>query len=621
MSTRVKRWKRTAALALCVLAALGVCQNAVAAPVQEEGNGSGVFSGEDVPGNGSSDVGDLNGEMLSGTASDITISGVKVNGAKAGGNVEISFTATGNKNRKKKYEVERIERVYPVLNEGFPFAMEDEAYRVTAGSGNSVHCTYRFRAKDTLETGYYLAGFTVVYSRRSTDGSTTAYDSEYYVNKDVSVKLKGKTSGGSASSENPAQENPSADGDISLKMSGTPHGSYGGKCRVAFTAYSSKYKITDVVPAIGEGFPFESTSDAYRVTHSRGTKKLKCRYAFRVKKDAADGYQAITFKITYLKGKTPVTADKTVNVRLKGKKQETPGGANDKKSTPRVMVTGYDTDVEKITPNSKFNLKLHIKNNASQAVKNIKFTLSTANGEFLPVSGASTAYVERIGAKGTVTISFKMKASASLGSRSYPMTIKAEYEDGKANAFDSQDNVSIPVTLKDRISLTEMTPPDVLSVGGEGDLAFSINNMGAGTLNNVTVQCKGDGIDSEETFVGNIAAGASGYANVPLTGVEATPEDSDGECTIVISYENSAGESSTYEEKVAVFVEDDMDETMDSEEDMELMEGEEEGGGISPLYIVIPAVVVLIIAGIIIHHILKKKRLKKEEELIDDELL
>ena len=110
---------------------------------------------------------------------------------------------------------------------------------------------------------------------------------------------------------------------------------------------------------------------------------------------------------------------------------------------------------------------------------------------------------------------------------------------------------------------------------------------------------------------------------MPLTGVEATPEDSDGECTIVISYENSAGDSNTYEEKVPIFVEDDMDEGMDSEEDMEIMEGEEgdRSGGISLLFIVIPAVVVLIIAAVVVHHIWKKKRLKKEEELIDDELL
>ena len=147
MSTRMKKWRKTAALVLCVLAVFGIYHSAAAAPVQEEGNGSGTISSEDMPGNGGADEGEQNGEMLAGASSDISISGVKVNGAKAGGRVEISFTAAGNKNRKKNYEVERIERVYPVLNEGFPFAMEDEAYRVTTGSGNSVHCSYRFRAQ------------------------------------------------------------------------------------------------------------------------------------------------------------------------------------------------------------------------------------------------------------------------------------------------------------------------------------------------------------------------------------------------------------------------------------------------------------------------------------------
>ena len=116
MSTRVKKWKRTVVLMLCVLTVLGMCQNVVAAPVRVEGNGSGTVSGDVIgPGNGSSDLGELSGEMLSGVSSDISISGVRVSGTKAGGNVEISFTATGNRNRKKKYEVERIERIYPCL--------------------------------------------------------------------------------------------------------------------------------------------------------------------------------------------------------------------------------------------------------------------------------------------------------------------------------------------------------------------------------------------------------------------------------------------------------------------------------------------------------------------------
>lgn len=615
----MKIWKKAIIWTLCVLFLVGICHNADAVQAAEEGSVSGNASaGEAGSGSYGMDGEGSNSELFQGIPSDITISNVKVTGSKAGGKVSVSFTATGNRNSKKHYEVDSVERVYPVLNESFPFVMNDEAYRVTGGNGNSVQCSYTFTAKDNLDTGYYLAGFTVVYSRRSIDGRTVAYDSEYCVNKSISIKLTAKKKNSPSSTAEAAAQ----DEDVSLKMGSTPYGSYGGNCTVAFTAYSSSYKITSVVPVIGENFPFESTSDAYKVTRSRGSSSLTCRYHFRVKEDVATGYQGVAFKITYKKGNSTATVNKTVNIQLAGKKKADTA-AKGKKSTPRVMVTGYTTDVKKITPNSKFNLRLRIKNNAGKTVKNLKFTLSTANGEFLPVSGASTAFIDSIGAKGTVEISFLMKAGASLGARSYPVTVKAEYEDDKADSFESQDNVSIPVTLKDRISLTEVTPPDMLSVGSDADLSFSINNMGAGTLNNVTVFCKGEGIDCEEAFVGNISPGASGYADVSLTGTDVTPEDSEGKCSIIIKYENSSGESKKYVEKVNIYVMEDTGESGGLEDmGMEDMSGEMGNKGGVPIAVkIIAVVIVLAVAAAVTRHILKKKRLQKEEELIDDELL
>lgn len=603
----MKKKKLLAALCCCLLSGMitgqEICRIQAADTTYTEGAAGNTASGQEGEETSAS-------EMLNGNTSDISFSGISVSGSKAGGTVKISFTVTGNKNNKKHYAVDKIERVYPVLDDSFPFVMTDEAYRVTEGNGSSVSCSYSFKAKDNLETAYYMAGFTVVYSRKATDGKTTAYDNEYSVNKSINVKLTAKP----ISTPKPEKEETSKDADISLKMNGTPYGVYGGGCAVAFTACSSKYNITSVVPVIDNNFPFESTSDAYKVIRSGGTRSLPCRYAFRVKKNVASGYQGVTFRITYVKNKQTVTADKTINVELKGKKQ---GEKDGKKSTPRVMVAGYTTNVKRIMPNSRFLLTLQIKNNASQTVRNIKFTLSTENGEFLPVSGASTAYLDSIAAKSTASISFEMKAGAGLGSKSYPITVKAEYEDGSAASYNSEDNVSIPVTLKDRISLTEIMPPDMLSVDGSGDLSFSINNKGAGSLNNVTVFCRGEDFTCEEAFVGNIAAGSTGYANVTLTGTQITGEDSDGECTIVVKYENAAGESRKYTEKTNVYVSEDMG---DMGEQVEEMTGEEKTG--LPLAakagIVIAALVIVVL---VVRHVFKKRRLKKEEELMEDELL
>lgn len=595
-----------AALCFCMLGGVLFGQNMT----------RGVRAEENIPSDGSqAGSGQYNeegsaGEMLNGNPSDISLSSVSVSGSKAGGKVKIAFTATGNKNSKKHYEVERIERIYPVLNENFPFVMNDEAYRVTSGNGNSVSCSYTFTAKDNLETAYYLAGFAVVYSRRAVDGKTTTYESEYSITKNVNVKITAKPK----STPKPEKEEKPKDSDISLKMGNTPYGVYGGSCNVAFTVYSSQYKITSVVPVIDNNFPFESTTDAYKVIRSSGVKSLACRYGFRVKSNVSTGYQGVAFRITYVKNGQTLSEDKTINVELQGKKKETE--QKGKRSTPRVMVAGYTTDVKKIMPNSKFALNLQIQNNASLSVRNVKITLSTENGEFLPISGASAAYVDRIGAKSSVNISFRMKASASLGSKSYSIKVKSEYEDDKANSYDAEDNVSIPVTRQEKISLTDVTPPDMLSMGSAADMSFSINNMGGDSLNNVSVQCRGKGISCEKTFVGNIAAGATGYANVTLTGEEVTPEGSDGECRIIITYENAVGENKKYVEKTNVYVTEEMNDIGTEEE------GEEETTSKkSTPTIVIGIIVILIIIIAVIRHILKKRRLKREEELMDDELL
>ena len=609
----MNRWKKYLLGGLCgvLIASMvgGTGSLTVRAEEEVTGGGSGTTTGTY---SGSEEL--SSGEMLPGNAADVSLSDISTSFSKSGGKAQVSFTVTGNTNAKKKYSIDKIERVYPVADDSSSFVGDNEMYRVTYGTGNTLSCSYTFQAKDNVETGSYPAGFVIVYSRKSTDGSKN-YDNEYYVNKSISLKVMGKT----VVTEAPATAEPTAkDDEVYLRMGTTPTGTYGGNCRIQFAACSKDYKITSVVPVINENFPFESTSDAYKVVRSKGSKALDCSYLFKVKNNVTTGYQGVTFKITYLKKNTSVTTEKTVNVELQGKKEKK-GSSAGKKSTPRVMVIGYTTDVDKIQPGDTFKLSLKIKNNAPKTVYNVKFTLSTENGEFLPISGASTAYLDSIGAKNIVTLPFEMKASSGLASKSYVVKVKSEYEDGDAEGYSAGDDVSVPVVLPDRISLSDIMPPDMLCVGGMGDMSLSINNQGNGNLNNVTVQCKGEDFTGEEAYVGNIAAGATGYATVPLTGTQVTPEDSDGSCTIVVKYENASGEKKKYKESTYVYVMEEMDESeMWGDEEIY----EEESKPSIPLAAKIAiVVVVVIIVIIVVRCILKKRRLKKEEELMDDELL
>lgn len=611
----MKRLSKIAAALLCMALVMGFLSPVFTYAAQTTGEETSEGGSSSMGGAGEASVGEGmidTSDMISGADSDIAISGLSVTGNQAGKTVKVRFTVKADSNS-KRYLINGINKVCPVISEGFPFETSDEAYKIVNGSGNSLECSYSFVARDNLETAYYPVSFMVVYGRKSaTTGSDTYADKDYYVTKNISVKLVAKQAAATT-------ETAAVDDDVSLVVKRSPKGTYGQNTTVAFTAVSKNCSITKVTPVIAENFPFETQGDAYKTVSSKGTKSMNCNFSFKVRTDVATGYQPVSFTITYIKNKQTLTTTKSVNIGLTGKKEKTGGGGGGgAKSTPRLMVTGYDTNTDKIYPGEVFHLTLHIKNNAKRTVSNIKLTLSTAEGEFLPTNGASTAYIESVAAGETKNIRFDMNAAAGLSAKPYQITVKSEYEDSSANAFTAEDSISIPVSLKDRIKITEMMPPEDLTLGGSSELSFTINNMGAGSLNNVSVVCEGKEFEAEEAMVGNIAAGAAGYASVLLTGTKMTDDVSKDNCKITITYENASGETMTYEEKATVFV---MEE-MESIDESKLME-EESKPKANPfgwvlLFVIVVAVIVIVV---VVKQKKKMQKIREEEELMDDDLL
>ncbi|MBO5239392.1 MAG: hypothetical protein J6B50_11565 [Lachnospiraceae bacterium] len=423
------------------------------------------------------------------------------------------------------------------------------------------------------------------------------------------------------------------DTDIILTGVNAPNATYGQGTTIGFTAkVKGEGYITSISPVVTDTFPFESNDAAYMVVEGNATAtELKANYNFMVRSDVATGYQAVEFNIEYVKDGQTYSVIKTVNVKLEGAPAPTEAPAEEPTteapvSTPRVIVTGYETDVEKVLAGENFTLTLHLQNTSNKtAVSNMKVSMAAANGEFLPTSGSSTQFISSLGAGKTADITIEMSALASLEPKPYVLTVTCQYEDGKANPFESTENISIPVYQEARIKISEVTvSPDTIAVYNQGSVSFNINNLGKSTLANVQARLEGDTIECEETFVGNIAAGAAGYADVMVTGIEPTTDD--GMVKLIITYEDSSGEECTYEEEVAVYV---MEETFDDEFFGDEPIDEPKGMPvIAKLFIVLgvlAALAVIIVVVIII--VVKKKKRKAAEEAealedeIDDELL
>ena len=224
-------------------------------------------------------------------------------------------------------------------------------------------------------------------------------------------------------------------------------------------------------------------------------------------------------------------------------------------ATPRVMVWDYAIEEGGIYSGQDFTLNLTLKNTSSSAVRNLKLTLSTENGEFLPVDGAGTAYVDKINGDTEIELPFSMTALADLEEKSYKLIVKTEYENSNGTEYTVEDSIFLPVFLEQRLSVTDVfIPEEYLELGDTVEVSASVNNLGSGTLRNVTAKVSGDNLAEAENYVGNIESGTSGMVDIltKATGISVVGDKN----ILTITYEDREGKIQEQEFSILVTIEE-----------------------------------------------------------------
>ena len=295
-------------------------------------------------------------------------------------------------------------------------------------------------------------------------------------------------------------------------------------------------------------------------------------------------------------------------------------------SVPRVIVTGFDTEPGDVRAGTNFKLVVHLKNTSKRtAVSNMLFDFQAPSAgtdaaaeapAFLPVSGSSTVYMEKIAAGGTQDISIDLNARADLVQKPYSISLNMKYEDSSAVQYEGQSSLAIPVKQEARFEFSEIqVSPDTVMAGEEANITCSLYNLGRVKMYNVKVRFEGDAIEGQELFLGNLDSGSTGTIDGIVTAVAESYEESN--CRLILSYEDDAGNVSSVEQKFTMMVNPEEDFT-----DTGMMEMTEEDSS-SPLPGILLAVAAVIVIGMILAAVLirKKKRDKaaaEEEELMDE---
>lgn len=357
-------------------------------------------------------------------------------------------------------------------------------------------------------------------------------------------------------------------------------------------------------------------------------------FYFTARDDVMSGYYPLKFNIWYTKSgiRCEEPAALTVYVQTVGRPGSGTIGGNgqdDTKAKPRIVVTGFETNPAEVFAGDTFTLTIHVKNTATDMpVTNVLFDMQAATeGEdktntyaaFLPTSGASSVFMDKIGANTAEDIVIEMTAKADLAQKPYVLDVNMKYDAGSMFDLTDKASVSIPIHQESRFdtSVPEVAPSDI-TVGSQSNVMMSVYNTGKTTLYNVQVKFHADSIDEASAFVGNLQSGATGNVDVMLTGIAPTMDD--GTVVMEISYEDDAGNVTTTEKTITLYVNEEFYDDMMYDDSM--MDNTDESAGSGKKGVVIGIVIAVIVvagaAGAVVFIRLKKK--KAAAKALEDDL-
>ena len=276
---------------------------------------------------------------------------------------------------------------------------------------------------------------------------------------------------------------------------------------------------------------------------------------------------------------------------------------------PQLLVSNYSYGGSSVLAGSHFPLNLSFVNTSDRRLSNIRITLMSVDGTFVPVDASNTLFVSSVEAGGTFnrTIPFRAVPAADQGTS--VITITMTYEDGE-NSFDAQDMITIPVLQVMRLVVDDIVPPFEVFAGNPGFSSLQFYNMGHTTLNNLMITVEGDFdvMQSNSYFVGNMEGGTSDTFSFSF--IPRQPGPMEG--VVIFTYEDLDGMQIIHE---VPFVFQVMEMPMWDDPWREMPVEETTPWGL----IIFGIVAFLIVAGIIAWRYIRKARMNKRLEIEDQE--
>lgn len=274
--------------------------------------------------------------------------------------------------------------------------------------------------------------------------------------------------------------------------------------------------------------------------------------------------------------------------------------------TPQLMVSSYSFGGSYVQAGDEFNLSLQLYNTSgSHDLENIKVTVDSTDGTFIPVRSSNSFYIEKIDHKGTADHSMIFSVKPDAEQKTTSVNLNMSYEDISGNEYTANDVISIPVMQETRLVIDDIVAPPELYAGMQTGLNVQFYNMGKTTLGNLRINAEGDfdTMESSTYYVGNMEPGRNDYYSFSFMPRAVGPMDG----RVVFTYEDASGNEQSFSKEFTFEIMD-----MPPMPDDFYPPMDEPGSGKIPWIPIAVGLAVLIAVAVFLIRRRRKKRMLKE---------
>ncbi|HZK02637.1 MAG TPA: hypothetical protein VFC96_07230, partial [Anaerovoracaceae bacterium] len=282
---------------------------------------------------------------------------------------------------------------------------------------------------------------------------------------------------------------------------------------------------------------------------------------------------------------------------------------SDSIKTPQLMVSGYSYGGTFVQAGDEFRLNLELRNTSTaHNLRNVKVTLDSGDGTFIPVKSSNSFFVDRINRGGYTSHSINLSTKLDAEQKTTSVNVSMTYEDTEGNAFTATDVISIPVMQDTRLVVDDIITPPELYAGMQTGISVDFYNMGKTRLNNLRINAEGDfdTMESNSYYAGNMEPGTEDSYDFSFIPREAGNMSG----KIIFSYEDASGDQQIYEKDFEFQI---MEMPSWDEEEFSPDDMNDEGGKVPWVPIVIVLAVLAAVGFWIIRRFRRKKMLREME--------